>query len=283
MVRKRRIDVAMILIVGVLLTMVPVASCFAGAWTMPEGKLYSKFSLNYYSAEEDFDEDGDRVDFDQHGDFYDVNASVYLEYGLTERLTLVTNLSYKYLEYENDAMTSESFGIGDIDVAAKYLLYQRPGSAVSIQGLLKVPESYDETDDVPLGNGQYDVEFRLLYGQSLYPVIPCYFNLEAGYRFRQEEPADEFRYLVEMGIDVTSKAYGRVKLDGILGMGNEGRNYDASGNPTTTEDYNLGKLDLCLGYKLSATYGVELAYTPALYGENTAAGSTLTIAFVIQR
>lgn len=267
----------------ICICIIPAANCLAGAWTMPKGKMYARFALNYYEADENFDEDGDRVDFNGNGEFYDVNASAYLEYGFIERLTLVANLTYKYLNYEDDAMESESFGIGDIDLAARYLLYSGPGNALSVQGLLKVPETYDESDDVPLGNGQYDFEFRILFGQSLYPLIPGYCNLEAGYRFRREEPADEFRYLVEMGIDMTSKSYARVKLDGIQGMGNEDPDVDVNGNPTTTSDYNLGKLDICLGYKLSQAYGIEIAYTPSLYGENTAVGSTWTIAFVLQR
>lgn len=168
-------------------------------------------------------------------------------------------------------------------MAARYLLCRTSSSAVSIQGLLKIPEAYDESDDVPLGNGQYDLEFRLLYGQSLYPLLPGYCNLEAGYRFRWEEPADEFRYLIEVGIDISPKTYARVKLDGILCMGNENRRLDINGNPSATEDYDLGKLDICLGYKISQTYGVELAYMPSVYGKNTAVGTTWTLAVVIQR
>lgn len=278
-----KVNVLLIALFSIFICSVTAANCFAGAWTMPKGELYARFALNYYTADQNYDEDGDRVDFEQNGDFYDVNGSAYVEYGWLNRVTLIVNTSYKYLEYENDDMTSESYGLADIDLAVRYLLYHGSSNAISIQGLLKVPEAYDESDDVPLGNGQYDLELRILYGQSLYPMIPGYCNFEAGYRFRREEPADEFRYLVEMGIDITPKSYARVKLDGIIGMGNEGHDFDMNGNPTTTEDFDLGKLDVCLGYKISRAYGIEVAYTPALYGKNTAAGSTWTIAFVLHR
>ena len=52
------------------------------------------------------------------------------------------------------------------------------------RGLVKIPETYDEDDDVPLGNGEYEFEGRLLYGKSMWPVIPGYVNLEAAYRKR---------------------------------------------------------------------------------------------------
>lgn len=277
---------ANLLLVVLLTTITCIATadiCRAGAWTMPKGKMYARVALNYYEADQNYDGDGDRIDFDNNGDFYDVNGSVYLEYGVLNRLTLIANTTYKYLEYENDDLISDSYGMGDIDVAARYLLLGSGTYALSVQGLLKIPEAYDEADDVPLGNGQFDVEFRLLYGQSLYPLIPGYCNAEVGYRFRREEPADEFRYLLELGIDMTANSYARVKLDGILGIGNEKQELDMSGNPTVTNDFDLAKLDVCIGYKISEAYGIELAYTPSVYGENTAVGTTWTIAVVFRK
>ena len=43
-------------------------------------------------------------------------------------------------------------------------------------------------------------------------------------------------------------------------------------------NYDLGKLDATLGYKISAHLGCEVSYTPEIYGENTAAGATYTFA-----
>lgn len=182
-----------------------VVPCLAGGWTQPEGKLYSRFAVNYYTADENFDADGDRRDFPENGDFSDVNVSLYLEYGLSQNLTLISNLTYKYLQYEDNAIDSKTYGPGDMELAARYCLWRSAGSAFSAQWLVKIPEAYDESKRVPLGNGQYDAEIRLLFGQSLHPFIPGYFNIEGGYRFRCEEPADEFRYLVELGMDFTKK------------------------------------------------------------------------------
>ncbi|MFH0725745.1 MAG: hypothetical protein V2B19_05245 [Pseudomonadota bacterium] len=165
------------------------ASCLAGGWTQPEGNFYGRVAFNYYTADENFESGGSWIDFSNNGDFSDMNACLYMEYGLTPTLTLISNLTYKYL-------------------------------------------------------------------------------IEAGYRFRGEEPADEVRYLAELGIDFTKNSYRRVKLDRILGVGNEGPKRDAAGNPSTTDDFDLGKLDICLGCNLSDTFGIEVGYTP----DKTAAG-----------
>jgi protein XagA len=265
------------------LSLLSATHCFAGAWTQPEGNLYTRVAFNYYAADKNFNEDGDRKNFPQQGDFHDANTAIYVEYGFSRELTFIADTTYKYLKYEDNAIKSESWGVGDIDIAARYLVYGTQSSALSVQGLVKIPETYDETDNVPLGNGQYDFELRVLYGHSLYPLLPGYCNFEAGYRFRREAPADEFRYLVEFGIDLSKNAYARAKLDGIQSARNGSHDYDFNGNPSLTNNFDLGKLDICIGYKISNTYGIEIACTPALYGENTAAGITWTIAFVMQR
>jgi hypothetical protein len=61
-----------------------------------------------------------------------------------------------------------------------------------------------------------------------------------------------------------------------------GKHTDTSGNPTTTNNFDLGKLDTALGYKISKGWGIELGYTPEIYGQNTASGATYTLAFTYQ-
>ena len=120
-----------------------------------------------------------------------------------------------------------------------------------------------------------------MYGRSLWPHIPGYCNFEIGYRWRFDNPSDELRYLAEFGMDFTKALYGRVKLDGIYSM-NNGSKFDSSGNPTITNNFNLGKLDMTVGYKISKRWGLEAEYTPGIYGKNTAAGATYSFALVYQ-
>jgi len=250
----------------------------AGAWTARQNGYYEKLAFNYYYAGDTFDSSGDRVSTPNNGKFTDYNISNYFEYGLTDNLTLVNSLAYKWLENEDDSAITKGHGIGDVDLGLRCkLLDSDRAGIVSTQLLVKIPGPYKQDDPLPLGNGQYDTEVRLLYGRSLYPLIPGYGNLELGYRWRAEEPSDEIRYLVEFGVDVSRDFYTRAKLDGIFSVDN-GTKVDSSGNPTATNNFDLGKLDLTLGYKASPTWGVEISWVPAIYGQNTAAGDTYTVA-----
>lgn len=254
---------------------------FAGAWTLGKGKIYDRLSLNFYYADDEFDKNGDRYRFDANGDFSDINGANYIEYGLTDRITLINSLYFKHIEKDDDYSKTTTYGIGDIDLAMKVKLMEGRGGVFSAQGLVKIPEAYDKNDRVPLGNGQYDVELKFLYGISLWPYLPGYCGVEAGYRWRFSDPSDEFRYLIEFGMDLTSDLYGRIKLDGIYSIDN-GTHTDSGGNPTATNNFDLGKLDVTLGYKVTPTWGIETSYTPEIYGQNTAAGATYTLAVTYQ-
>lgn len=255
---------------------------FAGAWTEAKGAFYDRAAFNYFYSNETFNSSGSRGRTADSGKFTDYNFSNYFEYGVTGELTLVNTLAYKWLENDNATQTTRGYGLGDMDLGIRYkLLDNEKAGIVSTQLLLKVPGPYDQNDPLPLGNGQLDTELRLLYGRSLYPLIPGYGNVEIGYRWRAKDPSDEIRYLVEFGLDFSSQIYARAKLDGILSLDN-GKKRDTSGNPTTTNNFDLAKLDLTVGYKAAPDWGVELSYVPTVYGQSTAAGATYTLALYLK-
>lgn len=254
------------------------SSCFAGAWTAPKSAFYEKLSFDYYYAHQNFDQSGTRGAMPNNGKFSDYDISNYFEYGLTDDLTVINSLTYKWLRNEDDTAVSKGYGLGDVDLGVRYkLLDSEKAGVVSTQLLVKIPGAYGKNDPLPLGNGQFDTELKLLYGRSLYPWIPAYGNLEIGYRWRAEAPSDEIRYLVEFGVDVTKSVYARAKLDGTLSVDN-GKKMDGSGNPTATNNFDLGKLDLVVGYKITPALGLEAGYRPDVYGQNTAAGANYSLA-----
>jgi protein XagA len=257
---------------------ISVSHCLAGAWTVDAGNLYYRMAFNCYLANDQFSMEHETRGFKE---FNDMNVSSYVELGLTDRFTLINSLYYKWIEKEDNLGTTDSSGLGDIDLGIKGKIWEGPWGIVSTQGLVKIPGLYDDDGSLPLGNGQYDLEWRLLYGRSLYPFIPGYCNFEVGYRWRRGDPSDEFRYLVEFGVDFRKDLYGRIKLDGIASMQN-GNALDASGNPSATNSFDLGKLDIALGYKLTSAWGLELGCSPEIYGKNTTQGVTYTFAVTYQ-
>ena len=248
----------------------------AGAWTAKKGDFYSKKALNYFVGEARF---GDQLPGFER--FRDVNFTYYAEYGIEDNLTFFGAAAVKDLRNTSDGVTTDNFGIGDVDLGLRYNLINGP-VVFSVQGLFKAPFLYDEDADLPLGNGQIDVEGRALIGKSLGAL--GYFGIEAGYRFRADEPADEFRYLIEYGFDLSTDIYLRTKLDGTQTLGEISEIIDVSNiaNPSLPLAFNLGKLEYTAGYKLNKTWSVELTGTSNLYGENTLRGHNFQFAIVGQ-
>lgn len=258
---------------------------FSGAWPREKGGGYYQLAGHYFFSNKNFDIDGNRVDSGR--DFTDYNITFYGEYGINNEITLLGKVPYKWLKSDTDdeaQPTTSNNGIGDITLGTKLKLYKKEKFGIlSLQGLIKIPEAYDKDDSLALGNGQYDIEFRLLYGKSLWPK-PMYGGIEFGYRKRFENPSDEYRYLLEFGYSPT--LYGekfslRTKLDGILSVKNADRSSDPGQlNPDLARQFDLITLELTAGYHVTKRWTLQFQWAPRIYGENIAAGNTFSTKLV---
>jgi len=277
--------VRLLLLIG--LTIIVAATfvdrAHAGAWTEAKGASYNKFAFNYYMSDQSFDSSGNLQAYTNNGtspisSFYDRDLAYYGEYGLRDDLTVFADTMFKDLSSEQSTGTLTNSGIGDIDIGVRYNFYNGPKGVFSAQGLFKYPGAYNKNDPVPLGNGQNDYELRMLYGNgSLYPF---YYGVELGYRWRAGDPSDEWKYLLEAGYTINPQFYVRTKLDGTYSAKNGAVGVDISGNPTLANNYDLGKLELTVGYVLTKSMNIEGTWTPNPYGKNTAYGNTYQIAII---
>ena len=269
----------------VAISLILPAYASAGAWTAEEGAVYLKGAVNYFETSNRF---GPENGFEN---FQNTNFNVYLEYGIKDNLTLFTTGSYSDLENRTDGVVTTGSGIGDIDIGLRYRVIDGP-VIVSVQGLFKAPYLYSDDSELPLGNGQEDFEGKLLFGKSFGKL--GYGGLEVGYRVRTDAPVDEFRFLVEYGINVNDKTYLRTKLDGIHAAGNSpALNTNtlpdpdsifivdtALLNPQLPLEFDLGRVEYTAGYKLTDTIAAEITGTTAVYGDNTLKGTNIQVALV---
>ncbi|CAM2069604.1 hypothetical protein SCOR_29795 [Sulfidibacter corallicola] len=261
---------------ALLTTLAFAPPLFGGAWTPERGRTYLKLSANLFKSDANYNAAGDRVDPfedfpDQYAKFRDENLSLYFEHGLTDRLAVFGSFTYKDIEQSlKNAFLELSLGnddFADFDLGLRYQLTEGP-NVWALAFTAKLPYLYDEDDDIPLGNGQEDYEVRGLYGRSLGRGF--YGGLEAGYRFRTEDPSDEWRFLGELGWSYR-RFYARTKLDLIRSV-DELDTSSPLANPLINPAFDLTKLELTAGLSLNKTWYLEYTYTDTLDGKNTAEG-----------
>lgn len=107
----------------------------------------------------------------------------YVEYGLTEQLTLIANTALKRVIITSPVERKQTQGLGDIGVAAKYRVAQFGQQVVSATLGVGIPTGYSRDLTPPLGSGNLNVEIAGNYGLSLYP-LPAYVTGSVGYRLR---------------------------------------------------------------------------------------------------
>ena len=66
--------------------------------------------MNYYFADREFDDEGHRNDLSDNGKFRDYNINNYIEFGLTDKITLINSLYYKKIEKEDDVRETKRTG-----------------------------------------------------------------------------------------------------------------------------------------------------------------------------
>jgi len=178
---------------------------FAGGWTQPKGQGFFKLSEQVTISESLFLKGGNKFTIPKLSKY---TTSLYGEYGLVNRLTLVAYMPFLQhitLDAEDidiDPVTS----IADGELGVRLGLFARGATVVSLQVMAGLPlGDADQPVGLYTGDGEFNQRFALQIGHSLYPT-PAYLKGEIGYNNREnnrENPekdfADELRYALEAG------------------------------------------------------------------------------------
>jgi hypothetical protein len=279
---------------------------YPGAWVQKRGGYYFKVSGAYLSTTKEYNFKGDRVNIRQgqpgisETSYQDISFSGYLEYGASERLTVVASAPFKILTSKRTEQADEfsptrrleatNGGLGDLLLALRYSLVAGK-IPISVQGGAKFPLGYDAMPDdqsAPLGSGKLDVEGYLLAGASLYP-LPLYITGGAGYRLRTGDLADDVLLAIEGGGQY-GRLQAKVTFDASLSTvePRDLSSQTADGEvptSTVTSAVDQDQFKLSPGIALAINDGVQV--TAEVFhivgGKDTVAGTTYAIGLVLRR
>lgn len=291
---------------GVLAALALVAAAGnaeAGAWLRPAGSYYFKLSASRLYTEQEYDYAGNKVDILAgqetliNTSYRDASVSAYLEYGLSDRVTLLATLPFKVLTARRTELTevpdirrdvdATNGGLSDALVAMKIPLLTTP-FPIAVQGGVKLPLGYDDTPyngGPPLGSSRIDVEAHLLAGVSFYPV-PAWAGASVGYRVRGGDLDDQWLFGAEAGA-----TWWRLQLKaGIDGL------YSTSDPPdlaavsrggaspaTIVTNQDVLEVTPAISYLVNDEISFVLETFTVVDGRNTVTGTTWSAGVVFQQ
>jgi len=268
----------------------------AGAWLQKPGSFYFKTGVSHLFAEDEFTAGGDRVPIlaldstVTNTSFKEIAVSTYLEYGLSERLTLMLKIPYKYMTSTRTEVSSNfdllreveaiNGGLSDMRIGARFPLVQKK-VLVSVEGYANVPLAYDPTpsnNGSPLGNGKLYLDGVLTGGLNLFPY--GYAGIEVGYRIHTSDLADVVGLAAEYGASYW-RLFGKMRIDGQISTGTIRDNAVSSTSVVNNETVwkLMPELDVHITGPLSAY--VEVFHV--LSGKRTVAGTTYGTGIVVSR
>jgi len=300
-----------------LLTLSIVCGCFifnelaiAGAWPRKKGGIFFKLSSSYLFTTQEFNHNGDKLDIFQERIIYedtsfrDFGVTGYLEYGLFEKLTLISNLPFKILTSKRTELigggallriaTLHTLGFSDWSVQGRYSLLNGE-VALSPQGGFKLPLGYEaqpEDDGAPLGSGRIDMELNLLLGKSFYP-LPAYFTGGIGYNIRTGPLNDQILFTTEFGYTF-GRFLVKTTVDGLISTVAPP---DIVGQPVVSPlpggggalpniivgDQDLFKVSPSVIYDFAKNFSVQGEILHIFAGKNTVAGTIYSLGLIFQK
>ena len=228
------------LLLGVLLPQL----VSAGAWTLPKGHIWTKATFMHQSTNEEYVgvggagrppdpsityQAGDRARYRFDGSYS--SRAVFLDvfYGVTDRVDIGVQVPFFRQQFQDAALLTgfgeprRATGFSDIRGFMKVGLLTGP-TVGSIKLGFKAPTGNFQNADglIPVGEGQWDFDFIVQLGRSLWPVR-AYANVDAGFRLRMRnkkidrDPGNEWFFMGEFGYSPHKQLLMSVKVEGVRG------------------------------------------------------------------
>ncbi|WP_181109748.1 hypothetical protein ABQY74_016620 [Xanthomonas sp. WHRI 7064] len=297
----RRVPVAALsaLALSCLMAALP-DTAVAGAWTQPQGDTLVIVKALHSDGRGWFDDShhrttfGDGQQFDGNGRSRQDQLNVYVEHGLTDKLSFIGNFYFTEVGFSNyggDGRTRTSTtGLADQEVGLRYALpsAQEDVWRSSVQALVSIPaygrsKTYhpnnpEANSDPALGLGDYGLELRYSRGRG-YTLggRNGYVDLGGAVRLRGSAASDEVRVDASTGLSLTPSWLLLGEVNVIQGLGNGRNNFDVPGSAggvgfvATGTNYDLTKLQLSTLYTAPGGSQWQVGYQQPVMGRNTAA------------
>lgn len=252
----------------------------AYAWVQPKGSGIVIIQEDRWSGRKGFNSRHDLFRFSNDGNSYVNQTNVYVEYGLTRKLTLTGSFWLNQVGYEQTDSKNERFGFGDQELGARYKMkplgFLGAPWVGSSQLTVGFPTYKAHGGRQLLGTGGASVEIRHSIGRP-YKLFNLwsYIDMSGGLRFRSGRGAHEVRFDATHGTNIGAGFTIMEEFSHFQTMNNGAMNDNAgtsfNSNAITSTNFDLTKMRFSL-LKTLGPVSLQAGYQRDLAGRNTGAG-----------
>lgn len=207
----------------------------AGAWTRPKGEGLFILGYSFHRLEPGTEQGAPRR--------LKYEASIYGEYGLTDRFTVVGRAAWQTLtdarvtvpskkELAFDKTKPPAFGqsgVGGIEIGARYRLYAADRWVMSAQALVNVPASGENQINDRFGEGVGGLDLRAQIGRSVGET--GFFSVSSGWRTHEGARPDELRLDVTAGVELFDRVSAMAQTYSVWSLSDQSvANYSYAGH-----------------------------------------------------
>lgn len=198
-----------------------------GPWPREKNKGYAQLNFTYLGYSKFYNQNGDVVNMRRN--VTDFTAQAYIDFGLTDRLTMVAQLPFKYVGTSEKIANSDTvsftdtvpngslFGLNTVLLGFRYTVIDKKVKfAVGLNGEANVAK-YDSITTLRTGPSTFVIHPYLSVGGSFYKD-KFYTLLDVGYRVRLQDYSDEVDFNFELGFSWNYKTYFIANVAGRLSV-----------------------------------------------------------------
>jgi hypothetical protein len=225
------------------------------AWTKPKGKFFAQIGL----TPDNYDgiiPDGGGKTLLLNRKMQKTTIDAYLEYGITDKLTLTGVVPFLAIKSKNALPTGLPDGtlnaFSNIQLAATYNFYQKNGLVVSGKMNIAAPTaSFDETKGLRSGDAATALEPSLLLG---YGHSKFFTSAEIGYGYRTNNYSGQTLLNAQIGKSFGKKKKLMLILNTVNRVSNKNGSYKDKNNQYTAlflNNFSFTVIGLKAGYKVA--------------------------------
>lgn len=246
-------------------------------WTKGKGKGYYKLSAWSLVADQHYTSSGDIDPNATRGNF---TLSLYGEYGLTNKLDVITYLPLFTRIYQNTQVSGTNGNvlqageavnaIGDVDLGLRYALLKKNNFALSTTLKLGIPTGKSKAGSdgsFQTGDGEFN-QLITLDGGTSYQLFSksSYAKAYVGVNNRTQGFSDEFHYGAETGIKLWNQLWIAARLNAISSFKNGTLSPQNSQGSIFANNVEYISLGAEIAYYITPKLGLSFNYASAISG-----------------